>query len=101
MEPGETESRGAFHSSDIRFVFKTQGKELAWTPGDTKLSDQMATYWSNFAKAGDPNSKSLPKWPPYSEADHFQVMHLTVQPHAAPADNRQRYEFLESWAAKQ
>ncbi|HEY1950404.1 MAG TPA: carboxylesterase family protein [Bryobacteraceae bacterium] len=100
MEPTEKESRGAFHSSDIRFVFKTQGKNLAWTAGDTKLSDQMATYWSNFAKTGDPNGKGLPKWPPYSDADHFQVMHLAVPPHAAAADNRPRYEFLESWSAK-
>jgi para-nitrobenzyl esterase len=105
MEPAETESRGAFHSSDIRFVFKNQGKELAWTAGDKKLSDQMATYWSNFAKYGDPNgpdpAPDLPKWPAYIAADHYSVMHLNVPPHAAPDDTRARYEFLAAWSAKQ
>ncbi len=105
MEPAETESRGAYHSSDISFVFKTQRKDLAWNEGDITLSDQMATYWSNFAKTGDPNKgasqPNLPKWPPYSDSTDFMVMHLKAPPQAAPADNRPRYEFLDTWSAKQ
>ena len=30
------------------------------------LSDAMGSYWSNFAKHGDPNSPGLPGWEPLS-----------------------------------
>ena len=37
---------------------------------DIKLSDMMVTYWSNFAKTGDPNSSSLPTWREYSVSEN-------------------------------
>jgi para-nitrobenzyl esterase len=30
---------------------------------DSKLAELMETYWSNFAKTGNPNSAELPQWP--------------------------------------
>ena len=32
----------------------------------------MLTYWSNFAKTGDPNCETLPQWKPY-EADALEL----------------------------
>ena len=26
------------------------------------LKETMATYWTNFARSGDPNSKGAPTW---------------------------------------
>jgi para-nitrobenzyl esterase len=35
----------------------------------------MITYWTNFAKTGDPNSAGVPTWSPYSSgADQFQSL---------------------------
>jgi carboxylesterase type B len=31
----------------------------------------METYWTNFAKAGDPNSSGLPNWPRFGESKAF------------------------------
>jgi para-nitrobenzyl esterase len=58
----------------------------------------MMSYWSNFAKKGDPNGPGLPKWPEYSGKSGYQVMHISTEPHAAPDAHRARYEFLDEKA---
>jgi len=34
-----------------------------FTDLDIQLSGLMETYWTNFAKTGNPNSAGLPEWP--------------------------------------
>lgn len=95
-EPGEP-SRGAYHSAEIEFVFEAlASKDLPWRPEDEQLSDLISTYWTNFAKTGDPNGPGLPEWPRYTKAGQFPVMHLSDDPHAAPDEHRARYEFLQT-----
>jgi para-nitrobenzyl esterase len=91
-----TPSRGAYHSAEIEFVFEAlASKNLPWRPEDEKLSDLMSSYWTNFAKSGNPNGRGLPHWPAYRRGK-YQVMHLSSSPHAAPDEHRARYEFLDS-----
>jgi para-nitrobenzyl esterase len=88
--------RGAYHSAEIEFVFGVlASKNLPWRPEDKALSDLMSTYWSNFAKNGDPNGAGLPPWPVYDSKANYPVMHLDAVSHAAPDGQRARYEFLQ------
>ena len=93
---------GAFHSDDIEYVFGTLDSRpgATWRPEDRKLSDQMGSYWTNFARTGDPNGTGLPSWPTYNAKDGWQVMHLDATPQAKPDAHRARYLFLESMWSK-
>jgi para-nitrobenzyl esterase len=99
--PPATPSRGAYHSAEIEFVFEAlPSKNLPWRPEDFKLSDLMSSYWTNFAKSGDPNGPGLPQWPVFSPETGNQVMHLSSESKAAPEQNRARYEFLDGLNSK-
>lgn len=87
----------AYHSAEIEFVFEAlPSKKLPWRPDDEKLSDLMSSYWSNFAKTGNPNGPGLPEWPAYGAAADYPVMHLGFTPHAAPEEQRAQFVFLDT-----
>jgi para-nitrobenzyl esterase len=84
------------HASEIEYVFQVlSSRRLPWRPEDRKVSDLMGSYWTNFAKTGNPNGPDLPPWPAYASRDGYQVMHLTADPRPAPDQHRARYEFLD------
>ena len=86
----------AFHSDDIEYVFGTLDTRPGWNvrPEDRTLSDAMMTYWTNFARTGDPNGGSLPPWPKYT-AEGYPLIHLNTTITSGPDTLRARYEFLE------
>lgn len=83
-----------FHSDDIEYVFGTLGTRpgTVWRPEDLRMSDVMMTYWTNFAKHGNPNGPGAPNWPPSNDDD--LVIHLNKLITVGPSTVRARYEFL-------
>ena len=78
-----------------------QSKKLPWRAEDRRISDLMSSYWTNFAKTGDPNGPGLPRWPAYGGANNSPVMHFSAESQAIPARRHARYEFLDAlWAQK-
>ena len=72
---------GAYHASEIPYVFGTlRNRNWPFTAVDDKLSDQMSSYWVNFATGGDPNGKGLEKWTPYDQTNEpYMELGDTVQ----------------------
>jgi len=79
------EKLGAYHGTEIPYVFDTHDD---WLPGndiDTKLTAAVMDYWVQFARSGDPNLPNRPAWPVY-DSQNPMVMELgdnigTMKPH--------------------
>jgi para-nitrobenzyl esterase len=68
---------GTPHSEELPYVFHQLGEHNrpAPTPRDEALSETMRTYWTNFAKTGDPNGTGVSKWPAFTDAAP-QMLHI-------------------------
>ena len=61
---------GAFHSSELPFVFNTARRCPEWTTGSEEaatLAERMSDAWLNFARSGNPNHSGIPRWQPVTE----------------------------------
>jgi para-nitrobenzyl esterase len=70
-------SDGVGHAGELPYVFgiagfsRQPGMAIAArmaTPKDLGIVSMMQTYWTNFAKTGNPNGQGVPPWAPTSPA---------------------------------
>ncbi|MGB3471010.1 MAG: carboxylesterase family protein [Erythrobacter sp.] len=59
------EELGAYHGAEIPYVFDTADEWLPSSETDRELTQMMVSYWTNFARSGDPNGSELPQWQPF------------------------------------
>lgn len=60
---------GTYHSGEMIYCYgnvKKSPYDYRYNDSDVKLSETMLTYWTNFAKNGNPNSEGLQNWPLFS-----------------------------------
>lgn len=63
---------GAGHAMELPYVFHNQ-LALVTTPREVKLSEQIAAYWFQFARSGNPNAEGLPAWPLSERDEHLSL----------------------------
>jgi para-nitrobenzyl esterase len=93
---------GVYHFAEVLYAFDNLQMmgDWSWEPEDRRLADAMASYWTNFAKTGDPNGPDLPQWPAYKPRGAGQVMELGKLIGARAEPHRERYEFFDAFYRK-
>ena len=95
--PGTPEAdHGAPHGVDVPYVFENLGGSP--TAADRHISETMATYWTNFAKRGDPNGDGVPAWPAFSDSNPV-VMHLGPTARTGPVPSADALKVLDQYFA--
>ena len=91
---------GAGHGSEISFVFNTLnarwGPPTEPTTEEKELARIMNTYWTNFAKTGNPNGKGVPVWPRYdNQKEEILDIDLDGKPVSKPDPRKARFNVVE------
>ena len=70
---------GAAHMDEILYILDMAGSPRTWnghrlkfpwfTPEQEDLAETMISYWTQFARTGDPNVDRLPNWPRAEDID--------------------------------
>ena len=89
---------GAAHAGEIAYVFGNFTPTMPASASDQKVSDEVSSYWVNFAKKGDPNGAGLPQWPAFTNTS-AQVMNLDDPSKAIDVPNLQKLEVLDGYFA--
>lgn len=93
VRPGAmAEGMGAYHGAELPYVFDTHDAWLPTDDIDRALTRAVMTYWSHFARTGDPNGPerngaTVFPWPTYRQAGD-PVLRLDAPPEAMPHPER-------------
>ncbi|MBZ5577483.1 MAG: carboxylesterase family protein [Acidobacteriia bacterium] len=91
---------GATHGAEAQYVFENLLGDRSWTALDRQLADTISSYWVNFAATGDPNGKSVPRWPAYNGNNSVRPMVLGDQVEVGAPPNPSQLAFYEALYAK-
>ncbi|HEY0654962.1 MAG TPA: carboxylesterase family protein, partial [Chryseosolibacter sp.] len=91
---GDYVQYGAFHTAEVPYAFNTlRYFNRPLQPADYALADLMSSYWTNFAKTGNPNGKNLPEWPAFDD-DRAMVMMFDAESQAKPFPRKEAMDTL-------
>ena len=88
---------GSPHGQDVAYVFMSlDTANQRTTMEDVELSEAIGTYWTNFAKYGNPNGEDVPEWPAFSD-ENPEVMYLGPTPHVGTVPSADALEVLDDY----
>ena len=88
---------GSPHGQDVAYVFMTlDPSKPETTEFDLAISDAMGTYWTNFAKYGDPNGEGVPEWPTFSD-ETPDVLYFQQTPKVGPVPSLESLKVLDKY----
>ncbi len=98
--PTKRDPNGSGHGSEVAYVFGNLGGpgRPAPTARDLGISQEMQSYWVNFATKLNPNGPGLPQWPAFSASAPL-VMRFGVDPGPVPIPHLDRLKVLGTYYA--
>ena len=87
--------KGTPHAQERQYVFDTLHTSPYPTDDNDKVQAQFAVkYWTNFAKAGDPNGANLPAWPRYATSSDELLEFTNTGPVAKTSPHKERWDAI-------
>jgi para-nitrobenzyl esterase len=89
---------GAFHGSELAYLFDLLGEHYLTTPAQERLATQLIDYWTRFAATGNPNAPALPAWHPSTPTSTHAQSLESGPARPGPADMSTRHN-CDLWQA--
>jgi para-nitrobenzyl esterase len=86
---------GAFHASELGFVFGSSGLATMQTD-ERPLQDRVQGYWTRFAHLGDPNGGGAPNWPKYAASSDQDLSLDLPNPTAETGHKKSKCDFWDT-----
>lgn len=88
---------GTPHGVDVPYVFMhIDTANNMFTSADVELSETIATYWTNFAKTGNPNDGKLTTWPAFTNQQP-QVMYFGPKPYVGLVPGHEQLNVMDAY----
>lgn len=97
LPPAMRPTWGAYHAGEIQYLFPTTKTGVTYTADQEALKTQMVSYWTQFAKTGNPNGTG-PAWPQYTAAND-SYMSLNPGTSSVTTDFSARHKCAGFWSA--
>ncbi|MDO6414043.1 carboxylesterase family protein [Sphingomonas sp. BIUV-7] len=93
---------GVPHGAEVPFVFGTfadgQDPPREANVDDRRVSEELMTFWTNFAKTSAPGTAGNVRWPRYEAQTNMTLTFSTSGPKAVSDFRKDRLDFAESVA---